>query len=148
MSIYNITVKQLKDDIITLENIRDVFTKLGIRKLKDFHEIKKNLNLKIPSFCSLNALCKAKKGKNFEIFFFGVTELNFKFEQRLMDDVLIEEIKDWCFYNNVRTVHEYRFTKRPNYFPTYKKTIDNYGEDYFYDVIGLYKYKSDFSTKI
>ena len=138
-----ITVQQLNDDIITLESIRDLFIGLGIKKLKDFHEIKKTLNFRIPSFCNLNALCKAKKSKSFEVFFFGGTESNLKLQQKLIDEFVIEEIKKWCFCNNVSTVDEYRFAKRPCHFPSYKKTIDNYGEDYFYEVLGLFKYKSD-----
>ena len=146
MNNYSITLKQIINDKVTLEDIRDIFLELGIKNVNDFNEIKKSGKIKIPSLNNLNALCKTKKGKNFETFFFGNTALNLKIEQKLIDFALVEEIKNWCSENNVTTLTQYRFTKRPKHFPTYKATVNNYGEDYFYDILGLQKLKSGFSN--
>ena len=148
MNNYRITVKQISNNEISLEDIRDIFFEFGIKTINDFNEIKKSGKLKIPSFDNLNAFCKERKGKRFEVFFFGNTELNLKIEKKLIDGELVEKIKKWCLNNNVTTLTEYRFTKRPSEFPTYKATVNNYGEDYFYDVLGLQRIKSNFSTKI
>ena len=150
MGNYRITIKQLSNNEITLEDIRDIFLELRIKNTNDFNEIKKSGDLKIPSFDNINALCKSQKGKSFEVFFFGNTELNLKIEQKLIDSEFIIEIKKWCVDNDIITLNDYRFpkTKRPIHFPTYKATVNNYGEEYFYDVIGLQRRKTDFHNKL
>jgi len=103
MNNYRITIKQITNDEVTLEDIRDIFLELGIKTTNDFNKIKKSGTVKIPSLDNLNALCKIKKGKKFEQFFFGNTELNLKIEEKLIDLDLVEEIKRWCIDNNITT---------------------------------------------
>ncbi len=139
MTFFEVSLKELINNELSLEEIRNAFVKLEIKNVVDFKHKKKSRELKVPSFDNLNALCIEKSGKNFEKFFFGNTEINKKVEQGLIENA--ERIKKWCANNNVTTIHEYRLAKRPKDFPTYKSTIDNYGENYFYEVLGLKGYK-------
>ena len=148
MNKYRITISQIINNEIRLEDIRDIFSELGIRNIHDFEQMKKSGYLKIPSYDNLNALCKEMAGEKFEKYFFGKTEINLKIEKILYDNQLIEEIKRWCSDNNIVTLNDYRIAKRPNKFPTYKATVDNYGEKYFYDILGLHKRKPNFSSKL
>ncbi len=148
MTIFKATLSQIRNNEFTLDDIRDVFQELNIQTVEEFKRKKKEGIFKIPSFDNLNALCLERTGKRFEKFFFGNTELNKKKQARLMDDALIVKIKTWCADNQITTINEYRQTTRPPEFPTYKSTIDNYGEEYFYEVLGLKKHKENFSDKI
>jgi len=148
MNKYRITIKQIFNDEVSLEDIREIFFDLEINNVSDFKEKKASGDLPIPSFDNLNALCKEKKGQSFEVFFFGNSEHNLKIEKKLIDHELIDRIKKWCIDNNIQTLTEYRFTKRPEDFPTFKATVNNYGENYFYEIIGLQKHKPNFSTKL
>ena len=139
MTFFEVSLKALINNEISLEEIRNAFVKLEIKNLVDFKQKKKSKELKVPSFDNLNALCLEKTGKTFEKFFFGNNEINKKVEQRLLENA--ERIKKWCDDHNVTTINEYRLAKRPEDFPTYKSTIDNYGEDYFYEILGLKGYK-------
>lgn len=139
MTFFQASLKELINNELSLEEMRNAFSELEIKNVVDFKEKKKTGELKVPSFDNLNALCVEKTGKNFEKFFFGNNEINRRVEQRLLENG--ERIKKWCEENNVTTIHEYRLAKRPKDFPTYKSTIDNYGEDYFYEVLGLTGYK-------
>jgi len=142
------TLNQIRNNEITLEDIKNVFHVLNIRTTEQFKKKKKVGIFKLPSFDNLNALCLERKGKKFEVFFFGGTELNKKTQAKLIDNNLIIKIKIWCADNEIITINDYRLATRPPEFPTYKATIDNYGEEYFYDVLGLKKYKDNFSDKI
>jgi hypothetical protein len=148
MAIFEATVKEIRNGEVSLEDIRNVFQELDVKTIGDFKQKKKSGIIKVPSFDNLNALCLLKKGQKFERFFFGDTELNKKKQLYLIDENLVERIKQWCIENNITTLNEYRQKGHPPEFPTYKSTVDNYGEDYFYEVLGLKKHKEDFSNKI
>jgi len=145
---YIVTLSQLKNEQVTLDEVKDIFKELNIQTLSDFKRKKKEGILKIPSFDNLNALCLMKKGLKFEPFFFGVSELNKKKQKNLLNEKIIERVREWCFENSVTTLAEYRQKDHPPDFPTFKKTVDNYGEDYFYEIIGLKKRKDTFSEKL
>ena len=148
MNRFKITPKQITNNEVSLEDIRDIFVELEVKSVADFNKLKKSGDLQVPSYDNLNALCKEKTGKKFEVFFFGNTELNFRIERKLIDEELVKEIKRWCSENNVITLKDYRMTKRPKHFPTYKATVNNYGVDYFYEVLGLQPLKPNFAMKL
>lgn len=146
MNNYRITVKQISDNEIQLEDIRDIFAELGITSVSDFNQMKKMGVLKIPSYDNLNAFCKKRNGEKFEVFFFGKTEVTKKVEKKIFDDEIIDAVRKWCVENDVKTLYEYRSTKHPRNFPTYKATVDLYGEEYFYEILGLEKSRVNFSS--
>lgn len=146
MTFFEVSLKELINNELSLEEIRNAFVELEIKNVVDFKQKKKSRELRVPSFDNLNALCLEKTGKNFEKFFFGNNEINKKVEKSLLENS--ERIKKWCADNSVTTIHEYRLAKRPEDFPTYKSTIDNYGEDYFYEVLGLKGYKEKYKNNL
>ena len=135
METYKATFKQIKNNEISLEEVREAFLEMGVRNKKFFSFFKKIGDLEVPSFDNLNALCLERTCEKFEKFFFGNSELNKRIENKLLDTELVLQIKEWCKISNVTTLMEYRITKRPDNFPTYKATVNNYGEEYFYEIL-------------
>lgn len=148
MTIFKATLRQIRRKEFTLEDIREIFQEMNIETVEQFKQNMAIGAIKVPSFASLNALCIEQRGVKFEKFFFGGLEFKKERYVKLIDSDLVLKIKNWCADNQITTIYEYKQKKRPPDFPTYKSTIDNYGEAYFSDVLGLKKYKDKLSEKI
>ena len=145
MIVFKTTIKQIKNNEFTLENIREVFQELDIKTIEDFKQKKGMGIISTPSSDSLNALCLRDKGQTFGSFFFG----NLEKQDKLIDEDLIEKIKEWCKKNNINSQVEYlSFKGRPKEFPTRAAIMKNYGEKWFSEALNLPKYKPKLQDKL
>jgi hypothetical protein len=149
-TILKATNKQLIRGEISLTTLRDVFSKLKIDSQHKLLLAKKSNTLKIPSYYAIDKICLSKTGQSFDQFF-GFKRSVTKPRQidRLMQPEFIERFKNWCSENSINSVPEYTIAKgRPKEFPTTTTIVENYGYDYFTDVIGLKRYKDTIEDKL
>jgi len=148
MLVFEATLKQIKNNEFTFEDIRDVFQKLNIRTIEDFKQKKKIGEIKVPSFDNLNVLCKQNKGgRKFEEFFFGKVAK----QDKLIDEILIKKIKEWCKENDVNSKAKYfYFLKKgelPEEFPT-RAIIEKNWENWFAEILNFPEYEPTLEDKL
>lgn len=150
VTILKATNKQLIRGEISLDKLREVFIELKIDSQHKLLLAKTSNILKIPSYYAIHEICLAKTGQSFDDFF-GFKRSVTKPRQidRLMQSDFIERFKSWCSENLITSVSEYTVSKkRPKEFPTTTTIVENYGYDYFTDVIGLKRYKDTLEDRL
>jgi hypothetical protein len=132
---FKVNTKELRSGWVTIEDLQNIMSSLNIFSEEDLRKATDEGKIKIPQYPAMNAICLEKKGVGFyELFNIKRKD---KLREKLMRPDFKEELRIWCYENNITSVSGYINSDKPKRFPSAERIRQLYGTEYFYHELGF-----------
>jgi transposase-like protein len=117
-----------------IEKLRSWCDKNNIKSINDYNAFK-NRPKEFPTSTTII--------KNVGIEYFteilGVSQYKSNKQSVLLDEEFINELKEWCTNNNIKSIIEYRDSEKPSHFPSAEHIRQVCGKEYFDEILNIAK---------